>query len=53
MLYLQASEDSLDLAEDFEPIEIDVGSLKTVLKKYNRHKKISMSKIQQEKPESK
>ena len=41
-LFSQVSTDSLDEAESFEPVDIDVDSLKTVL---TRYRKISMSKL--------
>ena len=42
LLLSQVSTDSLDEAESFEPVDIDVDSLKTVL---TRYRKISMSKL--------
>jgi len=42
----QISTDSLDSAEDFVPVQIDVSSVKSVLSLYQKHRKISMSKIQ-------
>lgn len=44
-----ASTDSLDEAEHFEPVNIDVSSLKSVLNRYDKHRKISMSKLNQPK----
>merc|ERR1739848_340161 len=41
----QTSTDSLDDAEVFKPVEIDIDSLKGVLHKYEKHRKISMSKL--------
>jgi len=41
----QTSTDSLDEAEVFTPVEIDVDSLKGVLHRYEKHRKISMSKL--------
>ncbi|XP_059082163.1 uncharacterized protein LOC131879768 isoform X2 [Tigriopus californicus] len=41
----QASTDSLDDAESFEPVQIDMQSLKGALNLYQRHKKISMSRV--------
>lgn len=43
----QASSDSLNEAESFEPVEIDIDSLKNVLNKYEKHRKISMSTLKQ------
>ena len=40
------STDSLDSAEEFVPVQIDVNSVKSVLNLYQKHRKISMSKIQ-------
>lgn len=40
------STDSLDDAEAFEPVQIDLPSVKSALNMYDRHKKISMSRIQ-------
>lgn len=42
----QVSTDSLDSAEDFVPVQIDVNSVKSVLNLYQKHRKISMSRIQ-------
>jgi len=42
----QISTDSLDSAEEFVPVQIDVNSVKSVLNLYQKHRKISMSKIQ-------
>ena len=44
-IYFQTSTDSLDDAEVFKPVEIDIDSLKGVLHKYEKHRKISMSKL--------
>ena len=45
----QASADSLDAAEDFVPVQVDLASIRTALTMYQRHnKKISMSKIVEE-----
>ena len=46
----QVSADSLDAAEDFEPVQVDLASIRTALTMYQRHnkKKISMSKIVEE-----
>ena len=45
----QASADSLDAAEEFEPVQVDLASIRTALTMYQRHnKKISMSKIVEE-----
>jgi len=40
----EASTDSLDEAEDFRPVEINLGEIKSVLNLYKKHK-ISMSRI--------
>ena len=42
--------DSLNAAEDFEPVHVDLTSIRTALSMYQRHnqKKISMSKIVEE-----
>lgn len=45
----QISTDSLDSAEDFVPVQIDVNSVKSVLNLYQKHRKISMSRIQPKK----
>ncbi|XP_040571995.1 uncharacterized protein [Lepeophtheirus salmonis] len=42
----QISVDSLDTAEDFSPVDIDIDALKNVLDLYNHHqRKISLSKV--------
>eukprot|EP00095_Tigriopus_kingsejongensis_P000222 maker-scaffold55_size446313-snap-gene-1.16 protein:Tk00222 transcript:maker-scaffold55_size446313-snap-gene-1.16-mRNA-1 annotation:"hypothetical protein DAPPUDRAFT_308319" len=41
----QVSTDSLDTAESFEPVKIDMQSIKGALNMYQRHKKISMSRV--------
>merc|ERR1711874_697618 len=43
----EASIDSLNAAEAFRPVEINLGEVKTVLKMYNRHK-ISVTSIMSE-----
>jgi len=40
----EASTDSLDSAEDFRPVEINLGEMKTMLSMYNKHK-ISVSAL--------
>ena len=40
----QASTDSLDSAEDFQPVEINLGEMKTMLSMYTKHK-ISVSSL--------
>jgi len=42
----QTSTDSLDDVEDFCPVDINLDSLKHVLNKYEKHRKISMTKLQ-------
>ena len=49
----QTSTDSLDEVEDFAPVDIDLDSLKHVLNKYEKHRKISMTKLQQHQPQKK
>ena len=44
---LQASTDSLNSAENFRPVEINLGEVKTVLKMYKKHK-ISVTSIMSE-----
>ena len=44
--YFQTSTDSLDDVEDFCPVDINLDSLKHVLTKYEKHRKISMTKLQ-------
>ena len=48
--YLTSGLNSLDAAEDFEPVQVDLASIRTALTMYQRHnkKKISMSKIVEE-----
>ena len=41
---VQASTDSLDYAEEFQPVEINLGEMKTMLSMYNKHK-ISVSAL--------
>ena len=41
---MQASTDSLDYAEEFHPVEINLGEMKTMLSMYNKHK-ISVSAL--------
>ena len=48
-IFFQISTDSLDSAEEFVPVHIDVNSVKSVLNLYQKHRKISMSKIQPKK----
>ena len=52
-LLFQTSTDSLDEDEDFAPVDIDLDSLKHVLNKYEKHRKISMTKLQQHQPQKK
>ena len=52
-LLFQTSTDSLDEVEDFAPVDIDLDSLKQVLNKYEKHRKISMTKLQQHQPQKK
>eukprot|EP00090_Calanus_glacialis_P006832 TRINITY_DN1533_c0_g1_i2.p1 TRINITY_DN1533_c0_g1~~TRINITY_DN1533_c0_g1_i2.p1 ORF type:complete len:166 (+),score=58.91 TRINITY_DN1533_c0_g1_i2:45-500(+) len=40
----EASTDSLDYAEEFHPVEINLGEMKTMLSMYNKHK-ISVSAL--------
>ena len=47
MFALQVSTDSLDAAETFEPVDIDIDSLKNVLTRYEKHRKISVSRLNQ------
>ncbi len=42
----QTSTDSIDAAsDDFEPVKVELGAVKSAIALYEKHKKISMSKV--------
>ncbi len=41
--------DSLDACESFEPVQIDLTTVRSALKMYNHHRKVSESRIARKK----